>query len=81
VAIARALANEPPLLLADEPTGALDAETSEQILRLLLRLRDQRQMTVLLVTNDEVVSQQADRVLRLRDGKIDGGAENHARSV
>jgi predicted ABC-type transport system involved in lysophospholipase L1 biosynthesis ATPase subunit len=38
-------------------------------------------MTVLLVTNDEVVSQQADRVLRLRDGKIDGGAENHARSV
>jgi putative ABC transport system ATP-binding protein len=72
VAIARALANEPPLLLADEPTGALDSETGAQILRLLLGLRDQRRMTVLLVTNDEALSQQADRVLRLRDGKLDG---------
>ena len=80
VAIARALANEPPLLLADEPTGALDSDTSKQILQLLLRLRDQRQMTVLLVTNDEVLSQQADRVLRLRDGKVDGPGARPARS-
>jgi len=74
VAIARALANEPRLLLADEPTGALDSETGGQIVRLLLRLRDQYRMTVLLVTNDESVSQQADRVLRLRDGRVEGNA-------
>ncbi|MGN6429921.1 MAG: ABC transporter ATP-binding protein [Gaiellaceae bacterium] len=71
VAIARALANEPQLLLADEPTGALDSETGAQIVRLLLALRDQRRMTVLLVTNDEAVSQKADRVLRLRDGSVE----------
>jgi putative ABC transport system ATP-binding protein len=72
VAIARALANEPRLLLADEPTGALDSETSGQIVRLLLRLREQHRMTVLLVTNDEAVSRQADRVLRLHDGSVEG---------
>jgi len=71
VAIARALANEPRLLLADEPTGALDSDTGSQIVRLLLALRDQRRMTVLLVTNDEAVSQKADRVLRLRDGSVE----------
>jgi ABC-type lipoprotein export system ATPase subunit len=71
VAIARALANQPQLLLADEPTGALDSETGAQIVRLLLALRDQRRMTVLLVTNDEAVSQRADRVLRLRDGSVE----------
>jgi len=71
VAIARALANEPQLLLADEPTGALDSDTGAQIVRLLLALRDQHGMTVLLVTNDASVSQTADRVLRLRDGSVE----------
>ena len=75
VAIARALANEPRLLLADEPTGALDSDTSDEIVQLLLGLRDQRRMTVLLVTNDQSVSQQADRVLRLRDGSVEPAAQ------
>jgi putative ABC transport system ATP-binding protein len=70
VAIARALANEPRLLLADEPTGSLDSETSAQVLRLVRRLRDEYGMTILLVTNDDDVAREADRTLRLLDGRI-----------
>ncbi len=70
VAIARALANGPRLLLADEPTGALDSETGGQVLALLQRLRAERGMTVLLVTNDDDVAATADRTLRLRDGHV-----------
>jgi ABC-type lipoprotein export system ATPase subunit len=70
VAIARALANDPRLLLADEPTGALDSETGDQILELLQRLRERRGMTILLVTNDGRVAAQADRALELRDGRL-----------
>ena len=70
VAIARALANNPRLLLADEPTGALDSETGDQIVALLQRLRETRGMTILLVTNDASVAARADRVLELRDGRL-----------
>jgi ABC-type lipoprotein export system ATPase subunit len=71
VAIARALANEPRLLLADEPTGALDTSTGEQIVELLRGVREQRGTTILLVTNDPDVAETADRTLRIRDGLID----------
>jgi putative ABC transport system ATP-binding protein len=71
VAIARALANDPRLLLADEPTGALDSATGEQIVALLRRLRERRGMTILLVTNDRDLAERADRVLELRDGRVD----------
>jgi putative ABC transport system ATP-binding protein len=71
VAIARALANAPKLLLADEPTGALDSTTGAQIVALLLRLRAERGMTILLVTNDDAVAAAADRTLRIRDGRVD----------
>ena len=70
VALARALANEPRLLLADEPTGALDSTTSEQVLALLERIRAERGMTVLLVTNDEDVAAHGGRTLRLLDGAL-----------
>ena len=70
VAIARALANDPRLLLADEPTGALDSETAAQVLALVARIRAERGTTVLLVTNDEVAAATADRRLRLRDGRL-----------
>jgi len=75
VAIARALANEPRLLLADEPTGALDSETGAQILDLLRGLRDDHGTTILLVTNDDGVAEQADRVLRIRDGVLVAAGE------
>jgi putative ABC transport system ATP-binding protein len=70
VAIARALANDPRLLLADEPTGALDSETGAQILELLRGVREERGTTILLVTNDDAVAAQAERVLRMRDGTL-----------
>ena len=70
VAVARALANEPRLLLADEPTGALDTATGEQIVELLRSVREQRGTTILLVTNDPEVAGTADRILRIRDGRI-----------
>jgi ABC-type lipoprotein export system ATPase subunit len=75
VAIARALANGPKLLLADEPTGALDSATGAQIVELLLRLRAERGMTIVLVTNDADVAAVADRTVRIRDGRVDDAAE------
>ncbi len=73
VAIARALANDPKLLLADEPTGALDSVTGTQIVELLLRLREERGMTIVLVTNDADMAAVADRTLRIRDGRMENG--------
>jgi putative ABC transport system ATP-binding protein len=70
VAIARALANDPRVLLADEPTGALDTDTGAQILELIRRVRDERGATILMVTNDDVVAGQTDRVLQMRDGVL-----------
>ena len=75
VAIARALANDPKVLLADEPTGALDSTTGDQVLALLQELRAQHGMTILLVTNDDGVAARADRTLRLHDGVVTDGAD------
>jgi putative ABC transport system ATP-binding protein len=75
VAIARALANRPRLLLADEPTGSLDSATGAQIVELVQRVREERRMTVLLVTNDDGVAAAADRILHMRDGRLNAGPE------
>src|SRR5690606_15364171 len=69
VAIARALVNRPPLLLADEPTGALDSKTGEEILALFKRLRDEGH-TVVLITHDAEVAAHADRTYVIRDGEL-----------
>jgi ABC-type lipoprotein export system ATPase subunit len=69
VAIARALINSPPVLLADEPTGALDTKTGEEILALFKRLRDDGH-TVVLITHDPEVAAHADRVFVMRDGEL-----------
>jgi ABC-type lipoprotein export system ATPase subunit len=70
VAIARALANQPALLLADEPTGALDSVTGKQILQLMSELHH-RGSTILLVTHDEAVARRAERILTMRDGQFE----------
>ncbi|MEO8611326.1 MAG: ABC transporter ATP-binding protein, partial [Chloroflexota bacterium] len=70
VAIAVALANEPPLLLADEPTGALDRTSAAQVMALLNDLRSRYGLTILMVTHDMSVAGFADRVLTLRDGAL-----------
>jgi predicted ABC-type transport system involved in lysophospholipase L1 biosynthesis ATPase subunit len=70
VAIARALTNRPRLLLADEPTGNLDSKTSGAILDLLWRLHAEFGTTMVLVTHDEHVARRAERVLEIRDGRI-----------
>ncbi|HUU31659.1 MAG TPA: ABC transporter ATP-binding protein [Phycisphaerae bacterium] len=69
-ALARALVHEPRILFADEPTGNLDSATGADILRLLQRLNRHRGLTIVMVTHDERIARQADRVLHLVDGKL-----------
>jgi putative ABC transport system ATP-binding protein len=76
VAIARALANRPRLLIADEPTGNLDSRTGGEIMRLLRNLVRDEGLTLLLVTHDQGVAAYADRIVRLRDGIIEGVEAN-----
>lgn len=71
VAIARAIINRPALLLADEPTGALDSETTEEVLAIFDELHDDG-ITVMLVTHEADVAARAERILRFRDGRISG---------
>ncbi len=70
LAIARALANNPSIILADEPTGALDSASAETILDLFRRIRIERGVTILLVTHDREVAAAADRTIHMRDGRI-----------
>ena len=72
VAVARSLANDPRLLLADEPTGALDSDDTQRILDLLDELRERRGMTMLMVTYDEGMGRRADRRLFMHDGRLVG---------
>lgn len=86
VSIARALVNRPVLLLADEPTGALDTQTTEDILKLFEELHEQGN-TIVIVTHEPEVGQHAHRIVTFRDGKVDSdvqqtvkvGGANHAR--
>lgn len=70
VAVARALVTEPPLLVADEPTGNLDSETGAALMDLLLDIRARLGTTILVATHNDAVAARADRVLRLHDGQL-----------
>ena len=75
VAVARALINNPSIILADEPTGNLDSKTSEEIMRLFSDIH-QKGNTVILVTHEEDIARYAHRIIRLRDGKVESDTAN-----
>jgi putative ABC transport system ATP-binding protein len=71
VAVARALVNDPAILMADEPTGNLDSKSGKEIMELILSLNRERGTTIILVTHDASIGAQAQRVLRIRDGALE----------
>ncbi|MEM5782790.1 MAG: ABC transporter ATP-binding protein [Candidatus Aenigmatarchaeota archaeon] len=70
IAIARALANDPQIILADEPTGNLDTEKGKAIIDLLLNLNKEKNITLIIVTHDSYIASHAKRIIKLKDGKI-----------
>jgi len=83
VAIARALVTDPPLLLADEPTGNLDTHTSADIMRAFQQLNSERGITILLVTHEPDIAAYSRRLMRLKDGRVvyDGPAAEGLRQL
>ncbi|MDN6274972.1 ABC transporter ATP-binding protein [Psychrobacter sp.] len=75
-AVARALVSQPKIVFADEPTGNLDEHNADQVMRLLLDLRQQTGSALVVVTHDPALAEMADRVITMHDGVIDGSATN-----
>jgi putative ABC transport system ATP-binding protein len=75
VAIARAIVNEPAIVMADEPTGNLDSKVGREIMTLLLNLNKERGTTLIIVTHDPVVGEQAQRIIRISDGVVENSAK------
>jgi putative ABC transport system ATP-binding protein len=81
VAIARSLVNNPGLILADEPTGALDTKSSRDVMRLFTRLNEEQDITIMLVTHEPDIASYARRIVTFRDGLITSDAQNERRAA
>jgi putative ABC transport system ATP-binding protein len=81
VALARALVNNPSIILADEPTGALDTRTSVEVMDIFQRLNRERKLTVIVVTHEQDVARYAERIVHVRDGKISSDEPVLERSI
>jgi putative ABC transport system ATP-binding protein len=75
VAVARALVNNPSIIMADEPTGNLDSKSGKEIMELILKLNKDLGTTIIIVTHDPRIGEQAERIIRIRDGKVEAEAE------
>ena len=78
-AIARALVGNPRILLADEPTGNLDAATGQGIIDLLVSLNREEGLTIVMVTHDPAIAQRADRIVKLDNGRVDAASQISSR--
>lgn len=76
VAIARALISKPDIIFADEPTGNLDSKNSKEVIELLIKTKQVFNQTIVMITHDEVIGRQSDRLIQIEDGKIVGGMTN-----
>jgi len=74
VAIARAIVNDPAIIMADEPTGNLDSKVGKEIMATLLRLNKDRGTTLIIVTHDPLISEQARRIIHIRDGQVENSS-------
>jgi putative ABC transport system ATP-binding protein len=81
VAIARALITRPQIILADEPTGALDSKTSVEVMQLLKRLNQEENITIIVVTHESGVANETDKIIHIKDGIIGEIEENKTHSA
>ncbi|NLI91308.1 MAG: ABC transporter ATP-binding protein [Peptococcaceae bacterium] len=81
VAIARALANDPAIILADEPTGALDSQTGKLVMDIFLKIHREEHRTIVLITHNPELAEQTERIVTLSDGRIIGDRLNHSQKT